>query len=506
MGTISKDEFFKQDMYLVRVTGWSPEHLTPEQPVESSGEQRLTICLTAPSDTRHLPLPGADDVLHSSAVFSLMNSGNRTLRAPKRSWKIGFESGDQKDRLLGMSCLNLKAMFNDPSQMREALAWRLLAAAGVPSSRHSYAKFGINDAYRGLFSVIEQVDKGFLKDHFGKNDRGNLYKVYCGDLGCGTLAHRVGRDGDDSGRQYFTPGSSDLTYRLKTNEDDPAANSYDDLATLIRVIDGVGLPGGDDRFATDAFRESVENVMNARAFLRWAGVNVLIGSWDNYFATPANYYLYNSGRRGGEDDFVTSPYFTFIPWDYDNSFGIDFFDTQWQYTSLVDWPANTRNYYKTIGSRHQRSHLPLLTNLLRNHDFCQYYLDHLEHLLDTSINADWISRQIAVDGAGGGLWERISPAAYLESDTPYGQPFTGRQFTNDLVHSCGYKQYELQSWGNKVEGIVHYVRMRHDSARAQLTELRKSYPAGAGAKDFPGSMEPLPMRPAAMASAATQGG
>ena len=35
--------------------------------------------------------------------------------------------------------------------------------------------------------------------------------------------------------------------------------------------------------------------MNVRAFLRWAGVNVLLGSWDNYFATPANYYLYNSG-------------------------------------------------------------------------------------------------------------------------------------------------------------------------------------------------------------------
>ena len=26
--------------------------------------------------------------------------------------------------------------------------------------------------------------------------------------------------------------------------------------------------------------------MNARAFLRWAGVNLLLGSWDNYFATP----------------------------------------------------------------------------------------------------------------------------------------------------------------------------------------------------------------------------
>jgi hypothetical protein len=47
--------------------------------------------------------------------------------------------------------------------------------------------------------------------------------------------------------------------------------------------------------------------MNATGFLRWAGVNPLIGGWDNYFATPANYYLYNSGRRGVSIDVVKPP-------------------------------------------------------------------------------------------------------------------------------------------------------------------------------------------------------
>ena len=104
----------------------------------------------------------------------------------------------------------------------------------------------------------------------------------------------------------------------------------------------MGLPGGHGRFAGDAFRASVEAVFDARAFLRWAGVNLLIGGWDNYFATPSNYYLYNSGRADDERGFMGSPYFTFIPWDYDNSFGIDYFGTEWQNTDLLDWPANTR--------------------------------------------------------------------------------------------------------------------------------------------------------------------
>ena len=97
--------------------------------------------------------------------------------------------------------------------------------------------------------------------------------------------------------------------------------------------------------------------MNAHAFLRWASVNVLLGSWDNYYATPSNYYLYNSGRLGAEDDFMHSPYFTFIPWDYDNCLGIDYFGTQWQYTDILDWPsehqallARPRNVAHTAGA------------------------------------------------------------------------------------------------------------------------------------------------------------
>jgi hypothetical protein len=421
-----------------------------------------------------------------------MNSGNRTKYAPKRSWKIDFDPGGDDDRLVGMARLNLKSIVNDPSQMREALAWQLFGQVGIPAARHTYAKLGINERYLGLFSLIEQVDGRFLKDNFGKNDQGNLYKAYCGDVGCATLEHRVGSDGDDSGRQYFTPGHDDLTYRLKTNEDDPTANTYDDLAQLVRTINGIGIRGGDDRFGSDAFRESVEAVMNAKAFLRWASVNVLIGSWDNYFATPANYYLYNSGRKGGAKEFVDSPYFTFIPWDYDNGFGIDYVGTQWQYTDLVDWPSNTRKYWSRNGSSSKTLVIPLVRNLLRNDDFLQYYLDHVEHLLDSVFTPESICAEIGC--GGGGLWQRVSQAAYLESDTQFGSPFTGRQFTNDEVYRAGYRQHELRRADSKIEGIFHYVRMRYDRAREQLSALRQTHPRGASGATFPGVLEALPER------------
>ena len=56
--------------------------------------------------------------------------GDRTLWAPKRSWKADLEPEDDGERPAGMTKRNLKAMFNDSSQMREALAWRLFTRAG----------------------------------------------------------------------------------------------------------------------------------------------------------------------------------------------------------------------------------------------------------------------------------------------------------------------------------------------------------------------------------------
>jgi hypothetical protein len=483
----AKDEFFAAGMYMFHVTGFPQQPGVLTHPAAAPPGARLDVWRTDPADAKHIPGRGTGGIMLSTRGFSLENSGNRTLNAPKRSWKVALEGAAHGGaHLAGMARVNLKSMYNDPSQMREALAWRLFRGAGVPAARHTYAKLAFDGTYYGLFSLIEQVDKRFLKDHFGDNDRGNLYKAYCGDVGCATLQYRVGPDGDDSGRQYFKAGDDDRTYRLKANEDDPAAGTYDDLAMFIKTINGIGLPGGDGRFDTDAFRESVDGIMNATAFLRWAAVNLLLGSWDNYYATPSNYYLYNSGRLGAEDDFMRSPYFTFIPWDYDNCLGIDYFGTQWQYTDILNWPD-----YQGNGSQDHGSRIPLVRNLLRNRDYRQYYLDYLELLLDTQFHPRVFAAQIAA-GSGDGLWGRVSQAAYLESASPYGQPFTGRQFTNDEVYRSGCMQYELRHGKEKAEGIIHYVRMRRDSARQQLGQLRAATPRASDRAGFPSVMEPVP--------------
>lgn len=486
---IDDDDVFASPMWMVQLSDWSgPLDDVLVEDVPAPNGARVAMWPIDAAEHRHIPPEPHDGPLFASTVFSLQNTGNRTLRASKRSWRIELERGDDEDAFVGLDRINLKAMVNDPSQMREALAWRMFDRIGVVASRHTYARCAVDDRYLGLFSFIEDVDGRFLKDRFGRNDEGNLYKAACGSIGCATLAHRQ-HDGDDTGRQYRT-GDDDPTYRLRTNEDDDT-NTYDDLAAFIRVINGIGLPGHAERFASDAFRERVEGIMNVWAFLRWAGANVLMGSWDNYFATPSNYYLYNSGRRGAHDTFVEHPYFTFIPWDYDNSFGIDYFGTRWQDTDLLDWPANTAAYHRFNGHATTRSTIPLVENLLRNPDFVAYYLDHVEQLLDTEFRPEFIA-DLMVGATPSALWSRVARSAYLEADTPHGRPFTGRQFTNDQVYWSGYAQHELVRPDSRIEGIVHFVRMRRDRAAEQLTRLRRTWPRGASGAVFTGVPEPLP--------------
>jgi hypothetical protein len=150
---------------------------------------------------------------------------------------------------------------------------------------------------------------------------------------------------------------------------------------------------------------------------------------------------------------------------------------------------------KTNEDDHGTSSIPLVQNLLRNRDYRQYYLDYLEFLLDTRFHPE----AFAALTAAGGLWDRVHQAAYLESATPHGQPFTGRQFTNDEVYLSGFKHNELWRGQEKAEGIVHYVRMRRDSARQQLGQLRKSTPRVHDG--FPATLEPLPVRSGAHAAA-----
>jgi hypothetical protein len=209
---------------------------------------------------------------------------------------------------------------------------------------------------------------------------------------------------------------------------------------------------------------SIENIFDVHGFLRWAAANQLMGAWDNYYATPSNFYLYNSGKKGGKDEFMEQPYFHFVPHDYDHTFGIDYFGIQWQYHDITDWADETDK------AQGEESDLPMVRLLLLNDQYRAYYYDYMAYLLDTTFNSDWYY-EIRGDEGDGGLWDKIRMSAYLESDCSWCNPHTGRTFTNDQVYWNGFVGYEFDQGFRFTNGIQHYFNMRNENARWQLEGL-----------------------------------
>ena len=86
--SLGKPEFFGADMYMFHVTGFRPGHGVLTEPVKPAHGARLDVWKADPAERRRIPALGGGGALFSTQAFSLKNSGNRTLRAPKPSWRI----------------------------------------------------------------------------------------------------------------------------------------------------------------------------------------------------------------------------------------------------------------------------------------------------------------------------------------------------------------------------------------------------------------------------------
>ena len=153
------DEFYDASMHMIHITGFPRQQDVLVHAMKAPKAARLEAWQTNPDDGRHISGSLEGKAAFSTSTFALANSGNRTLRSPKHSWKISLEPDDGGKRLAGQARMNLKSMYNDPSQMREALAWHMFGRAAIPSPRHTYAKLAFDATYFGLFAVIEQVEQ-----------------------------------------------------------------------------------------------------------------------------------------------------------------------------------------------------------------------------------------------------------------------------------------------------------------------------------------------------------
>jgi len=92
----------------------------------------------------------------------------------KRNLKLKLDRTNGRQRHAGIRTFNLDSGGLDPSKLRDALSYGLFRAEGIPAPRTTFAEVtltvtGEHDRERlGLYTLVEQVDKSFLKSHFGR--------------------------------------------------------------------------------------------------------------------------------------------------------------------------------------------------------------------------------------------------------------------------------------------------------------------------------------------------
>jgi spore coat protein CotH len=193
-------------------------------------------------------------------------AASRGLRRPLRVELSRF--ADQN--LHGLTALNLHAGALDPTRAREALAFAVFRAAGVPAPRTAFAEVTLTvpgrytREYLGLYTVVEDVDQAFLRDRF-KTDKGLLLRPERMQ----GLAY-LGEEWEKYKGQY----------QPRSEATKEQAGRVIAFARLIQQADD------------KQFRAEVGSYLDIDAFLRFLAANALVANTESFFALGHNYYLY----------------------------------------------------------------------------------------------------------------------------------------------------------------------------------------------------------------------
>ena len=216
-------------------------------------------------------------------------SFNLTQGNLKRNMKIKLDWLNKDQAYNSVETLNLNAGGLDPSKLREAFSYWLFREAGLPAPRTTFAEMTLTIPGRyekehlGIYTIVEQVNKSFLKDRFGSK-KGLLMKPE----GIASVEYH----GDDW--KFYSP-----LYRPDEQPSHAQSKRVIDFARVINLSN------------EKQFRDSISSYLDINSFLRFIAVNALVVNLDTLLAMPQNYYLHL-----GKD----TNKFIFFPWDLDISF------------------------------------------------------------------------------------------------------------------------------------------------------------------------------------------
>lgn len=226
-----------------------------------------------------------NDVLYEDvAVRNKGNSSFHSNQTTKKSLRVDMNKYVDGQSLLGLQEFVLNCNFKDPSQMREAIAYELYAAAGIPASQVAFAEVYINDEYVGVYTMVENVDNQYLDRIFGNSD-GDLFKA-----------------GNQATFEYLGEDEA-LYYEAYEQKRDNDLMGYTALIGFIELVNAE---------ITDDWDEQMLEVFDVYEFLDYFAMNFVQSNMDSYPISGHNFYFYYDTDAG---------LYKVMPWDVNEAFG-----------------------------------------------------------------------------------------------------------------------------------------------------------------------------------------
>ena len=232
-----------------------------------------------------------------------------SLDAVRPSLRIELDELVPGQRLGDLERLTLNNGLQDPSRLRQCLAYQVFRDAGIAAPRCAFASVRVNGEDLGLYSHVESVKKPFLRANFPRNSGGDgalgqLWEGQLSDFREGWLA----------------------TFEAKLDDAPDDRSALDALTAAIATPD-------------EGLIAALDATIDLDQFITFWAVEVLVAHWDGYAGNTNNFFVYRPGTGDTR--------LRFIPWGVDGTFAADapaFFSTGALADRLLRHPVGRARY------------------------------------------------------------------------------------------------------------------------------------------------------------------
>lgn len=325
---------------------------------------------------------------------SLRNVANSS--SDRYSFKVDINEYVSGQKFFGLKKFTLQNSFNDPSYMREVIAYDLMDEMGVPTPEHAYVNFYVNGELFGLYLMVEAIDGEFVEKHFA-NSNGDLYKP------------------DGTGSDLLWLGDDIQSYtdiNLQTNEDTT------DNGAFINFVESLD--------------DGETSAIDIDTLLRYMSVSTSLSNLDSYHGPLAhNYYIY-------DDDGV----FSILPWDFNESFGTFNMDCN---------SVDVRELYIDEPVSGALSERPLIANVFAEQSNLDTYHGYLTQLINGSLSSNTFNARVNE------IADLIREHVQNDPTSFYGSTYFEQNLTSTTGQFYGltsFMQYRVANMAAQLDGTL----------------------------------------------------